>query len=740
MKNKTSIILVIIFIIFCFTANSKTNITGGVITTQNDIKNLDSSSDVFFTSYKIKPPQKIEISKEHLKKNITFKDAVHLERRIGIGAPVERVQRYIGMTRKEAIDLIIDELINSPDNFNLPSWVENTTPINFMEGGFRGLLRPQYQIVIDNQKNSLTASWYSQLLMSDNPQFERLVLFWHNHFVVGFDDAYERPHAYARHILNLRKNANGNLREFLKNILFDPGMISYLNNDENFIDNFNENLGREFLELFTLGESNYSENDVKNLSKLLAGHSINPVSLDYEFLQSASTSKSWIILGKKIKNLDEVLDLVINHPKFSELIIEKFYKEYVSLDDLSETNLSYLKYNFFKNNFEVSNLLRSLLELPEFWDKENRLTLVKSPVDLFIGTTRTFGSSGKVGGEVLNLPYYMAQVGQSLIDPPNVAGWQGGLRWLDGNSIEKRNQAMSNWYSESICCLSKPIKFKNYNSRVIETPKLGDRKKKLIEKYENNLLMKFKQSHEDQLVVETMLINNVSKDFEKNKNSSIKISLYNMKLGDRYWDGFQFRIGVSKKFQGNYMRIESNQCFPECLDSFSKSWPGRKGTYIVKFSYPDGKDKRYYSALSERDKLLVNRLYELTSYILMETSLSAAFNKDEKNKENWFNWLREQHKIHKKKLINNNPNKERVILINKSLQDIIRMFSVLSMKSATDKLINDSSNNIFTVNIKNSARHNVKNSLRIDKLLVSDLELPSLRLKEILLHEAYQLK
>jgi len=188
------------------------------------------------------------------------------------------------------------------------------------------------------------------------------------------------------------------------------------------------------------------------------------------------------------------------------------------------------------------------------------------------------------------------------------------------------------------------------------------------------------------------------------------------------------------------MRIESNQCFPECLDSFSKSWPGRKGTYIVNFSYPDGKDKRYYSALSERDKLLVNRLYELTSYILMETSLSAAFNKDEKNKENWFNWLREQHKIHKKKLINNNPNKERVILINKSLQDIIRMFSVLSMKSATDKLINDSSNNIFTVNIKNSARHNVKNSLRIDKLLVSDLELPSLRLKEILLHEAYQLK
>ena len=95
MKNKTSIILVIIFTIFCFTANSKTIISGGVITTQNDIKNLDSSSDVFFTSYKIKPPEKIEISKEHLKKIITFNDAVHLERRIGIGAPVERVQRYI---------------------------------------------------------------------------------------------------------------------------------------------------------------------------------------------------------------------------------------------------------------------------------------------------------------------------------------------------------------------------------------------------------------------------------------------------------------------------------------------------------------------------------------------------------------------------------------------------------------------------------------------------------------------
>ena len=147
-----------------------------------------------------------------------------------------------------------------------------------------------------------------------------------------------------------------------------------------------------------------------------------------------------------------------------------------------------------------------------------------------------------------------------------------------------------------------------------------------------------------------MLINHVTKDFLENDHPSINISLYNVKLGDRHWDGFQFSIGQAKKYQGNFMSIESNRCYPECLDSYYSSFSGNKGTRFVKFSYPKNdsnksySNKRYHS-LSLRDKLLVNRLYELTSIIISQPNFFKVFDRSgEANKEVWFNWLSERHR------------------------------------------------------------------------------------------------
>ena len=150
---------------------------------------------------------------------------------------------------------------------------------------------------------------------------------------------------------------------------------------ENFICNVNENLGRELLELFSLGEFNYDEVDVKNMAKALTGHSINSVTLEYKFINGAATSKDWVILGSKKGSLEDVVDLLINHAKLSELLSKKFYREYISLDLPSKNNLDYLIYELYSNDFEISSLLRATLELPEFWDKKNRLDLVKSPID-----------------------------------------------------------------------------------------------------------------------------------------------------------------------------------------------------------------------------------------------------------------------------------------------------------------------------------------------------------------------
>ena len=64
---------------------------------------------------------------------MTFEDAARFESRIGIGAPLKRVNRYIGKPRRDAINLVVSELENYQDEFLWPDWVNNVTPISFFE-------------------------------------------------------------------------------------------------------------------------------------------------------------------------------------------------------------------------------------------------------------------------------------------------------------------------------------------------------------------------------------------------------------------------------------------------------------------------------------------------------------------------------------------------------------------------------------------------------------------------------
>ena len=48
---------------------------------------------------------------------------------------------------------------------------------------------------------------------------------------------------------------------------FDPAMMVWLDNRENQVGAINENFSRELLELFTMGEGNYTEQDVMEAAR-----------------------------------------------------------------------------------------------------------------------------------------------------------------------------------------------------------------------------------------------------------------------------------------------------------------------------------------------------------------------------------------------------------------------------------------------------------------------------------------
>ena len=86
-----------------------------------------------------------------------------------------------------------------------------------------------------------------------------------------------------------------------------------------------------------------------------------------------------------------------------------------------------------------SFLLNDLFLTPQFWAAENRACLIKSPVELTVGTARLFNLPIE---EPLQLVRYGRRLGQDLFDPPNVKGWPGGTRWITTSTLLDRTQML----------------------------------------------------------------------------------------------------------------------------------------------------------------------------------------------------------------------------------------------------------------------------------------------------------
>ena len=75
-----------------------------------------------------------------------------------------------------------------------------------------------------------------------------------------------------RQMATIGRHLRGSYRELLTAMLLDPALQIPLNGPANHRRQPNENLARELLELFALGEGNYSEADVRETARALTGY------------------------------------------------------------------------------------------------------------------------------------------------------------------------------------------------------------------------------------------------------------------------------------------------------------------------------------------------------------------------------------------------------------------------------------------------------------------------------------
>ena len=385
--------------------------------------------------------------------------SAHLLRRFGLGAGHYELSRYPGGSKATLEALLSDD--KSPDGLGIDPWQFLTQPDGKLETG----------------SYHLGPWWALRMVLTKTPMTEKLTLFWHDHFALEGDKVGEAPMMRA-YLETLRTKGRGKFRDLLKAVITQGAMLLYLDGHISHKTRPNENLAREVLELFTMGEgSGYTETDIKELARALTGWSMHYMGsyLDEKYevtkkradgARMAMSNACYVpalhddggktILGKSGRfTAEEALDLIASHPKTAEYICGKLWT-FFAYADPAPTVISKLTAVWKKTDGDIRSVLRAISEQPEFWADRCVRQMPKSPVDWTIAGFRSMGlheplmakhktpvpDSTPIEKELRDLGntayYLMQQQGLQLLYPPNVAGWNWGAGWIGADTSAKR--------------------------------------------------------------------------------------------------------------------------------------------------------------------------------------------------------------------------------------------------------------------------------------------------------------
>ena len=363
-------------------------------------------------------------------------DARHLLNRTGFGAPPQLVASYAKLSREQAVDRLLAGARSAPV-LTPPSLVHEPSfrVRELGEEEKKAAQRAAFEKGVE-----LRAWWLQEMLQTPSPLSERMTLFWHNHFVSSQQKVKSGKLMLDQNLL-LRRHALGNFGELLHAIAKDPAMVIYLDAATNRKGQPNENFAREVMELFTLGEGHYGEQDVKEAARAFTGWSLERETGSFLWRAPMHDTGEKRVLGRSGNfDGDDVLDILLAQPATAEFIAGKLWREFVSPAAASPADTAELRRvadRFRSSGLDIRQALRALLLTRAFWASENRGALVKSPVDLVVGSLRTLDVSVP---DALPLAFTVRNLGQDLFAPPNVRGWPGGDAWINSTTLLARKQ------------------------------------------------------------------------------------------------------------------------------------------------------------------------------------------------------------------------------------------------------------------------------------------------------------
>ncbi|WP_158923707.1 DUF1800 family protein [Acidisphaera sp. S103] len=285
---------------------------------------------------------------------------------------------------------------------------------------------------------------------TDFPVRERLVWFWSNHFTVS-ERAGNRPLGligpYVRDAI--RPHVTGKFVDMLKAVMRHPAMLYYLDNASSVGPNspvgikehrgINENLGRECLELHTLGVgSGYTQRDVTAFSEILTGRTVSwdPDTAGFVFRADMHEPGPKMFMGHEyaegLESSETALEWIARHPATRRHIATQMVRHYVN-DVPPPTCVARVEKVLNDTDGDLQQAMFAIIDMDEAWVP---LTKFRAPVEHIIAVQRALDLPEQPNNALFRAS---AVLGQKFMGPILPNGWpETADDWLSGGALLER--------------------------------------------------------------------------------------------------------------------------------------------------------------------------------------------------------------------------------------------------------------------------------------------------------------
>jgi uncharacterized protein (DUF1800 family) len=413
------------------------------------------------------------------------KNAAHLLRRATFGPTPQDIENFSVMTISEALNLLFQS-VPTP----LPP-IDPATGSTWLDPAATGSNSSQEDLIY------YFMAWHLEQMRSGGTSIkERLVWFLHTHLPVRRSIVTRSEYLYYQDAL-FRHYAFGSFKTLFRKLVVDNAMLIFIDNATNDVDSPNENFAREMFELYSIGRgaqiapgnyTNYTEDDIKAATRILTGWEVTDQfdHLDPDTGLPAGRLKTVLSGATEIANrhdkntkqfstafqnrviaptelvdgyattaaaeaeLDELIHMIFDQDETARFIARKVYRFFVYYEITPEVEsqiIENLATDFRNSNYNLETLVRNLLSSTHFFDTDNMQTednnrgaVIKSPLELVLGTCRLFEVDFPTNVGTLYQTVYQAGLlpilenqGIPFYEPYDVAGFEAYFQFPNYN-------------------------------------------------------------------------------------------------------------------------------------------------------------------------------------------------------------------------------------------------------------------------------------------------------------------